>query len=525
MKRSATFIPHYTDTNNTEIESFQMLLRGGFIKQVSDDIYCILPLGKRLISKLEKEIISELEKIEAMEISLPTLQINPISKEQNPFSLSSNHYVTMVSLIENEIDSNLPLPLIFFQIDKFSDHTKQYILNEVYSFHDDEESFQQTYDQLLNVYKNLLVKLGLPYRIVKGVPILESGEEEELFILSETGDETIVYSDQSNYSANIKIAQVGYLDEPLQVEMKPLEKFQLNIQTIQDVAETQSISIKDCIKNALYHIDGTYYLVLTRADFNISETKLQHVLKAKYVRLADEKEIENILNCTKGYVGPIKLPLEVKVIADITVKNMKNAIAGSNENGFFYKNVNANRDFAVNLFEDIRVATEGDLSPDKEGTLHLEKGFKVAHIGKLNLTKQLKRPLYVNCFYFGITQLFTILAEKYHDSNGFIWPKEVAPFQIYLVVKNVQDEVQKSLADEIYNILTFYRFEVLYDDRNESSEQKLLDSDLIGLPIRVTVGEMAQVGVIDVQIRNNGQTLQFAKEELFDWLTEYFRVE
>lgn len=542
MKRSAAFIPELHEASlNMEVETLQMLLRGGFIRKIGDGIYCILPLGKRIISKLENEIANQLKQFGALELSFPIIQSeklnelkDSITTENSPFSLPLSNLFTMYSLIQEQVDANLTMPLIFFQIDRLSSiedfngaiRTKEYIMNEVYTFCDNEECFHQTNENLLNIYKNLLSKLGLHYRITSGVPMLNHSEnEEEMFILSELGDETIVYSDQSNYSANIKVAQVGNVQEE-QMEMKPIKKIALeNIKELQDVLEKRSVSIKDCIKSVLYIVDDTYYVVLTRGDHEVNETKLQKVLNAKSVQLADSKQLKKVLNCSKGYIGPIKLPLEVKVIADTTVKNMYNAIAGSNEEGFYYENVNPQRDFAINQYDDIRLAMEGDLDPNNEGTIHLQKGFKVGHIIKLNLTEKLQKPIYAGCYYFGITQLFAILAERFHDSSGFIWPKEIAPYQISLVVKNVHDHTQKNLADEIYNILSFYRFEVLYDDRDEKPEKKYVDSDLIGLPILITIGEKASDGLIDVKIRSNNQTHQFVKEELIDWLTEYFRVE
>lgn len=275
--------------------------------------------------------------------------------------------------------------------------------------------------------------------------------------------------------------------------------------------------------------------MLARGDHEINDIKLKNALDAGTVELASETAIRELLGCGVGSIGPVKLPVDVKVVADQAIKSIRNGVAGANEDGFHLVNVNPERDFAVNDYLDIRFIQEGDPSPDGQGTIQFAEGIEVGHIFKLGTTYSAKmngtfldeqgkaQPFIMGCYGIGVSRILAAVAEHFQDDNGFTWPTQLAPYDIHVVPVNTKDEAQVTLADELYGLLKSYRYDVLLDDRAERAGVKFTDADLIGLPVRVTVGKKASEGVVEVKFRQTGETFEWKKEEVIDRLNEFFR--
>ena len=567
MKQSLTFIPTLREVpSDAEVKSHQVLLRAGFIRQNASGIYSYLPLARKVLFKIEQVIREELEAINAQELLMPAMQSAELWQESGrwekygpelmrfkdrhnrDFALGPTHEEVITTLVRDEIKSYKKLPLTLYQIQtKFRDEKRprfgllrgrEFIMKDAYSFHASRESLDATYEDMYRAYSNIFTRLGLNFRAV----IADAGSiggkgTHEFMVLSDIGEDTIAYSDSSDYAANIEMAEVVVDYKLSEEEMLVLEKVATpDVKTIEEVSNFLNVPASNCIKSLVFKIDGELVVVLARGDHEINDIKLKNALEADSVELAEEAEIKELLGCTVGSIGPVKLPINVKVIADNAIKSIRNGVAGANEDGFHYINVNPERDFAINTYVDIRFIQVGDPSPDGQGVIKFAEGIEVGHIFKLGTTYSEKmnalyldeqgktQPFIMGCYGIGVSRILAAVAEQFQDEKGFVWPKQLAPYDVHLVPVNTKDEAQVQLADELYGLLKSYRYDVLYDDRAERAGVKFADADLIGLPVRVTIGKKAAEGLVEVKFRESGETFEWAKEEVIDRLNEFFRT-
>ncbi|KGR86451.1 proline--tRNA ligase [Lysinibacillus odysseyi] len=567
MKQSLTFIPTLREVPaDAEVKSHQVLLRAGFIRQNASGIYSYLPLARKVLAKIERVIREELEAVNAQELLMPAMQSAELWQESGrwekygpelmrfkdrhnrDFALGPTHEEVVTTLVRDEIKSYKKLPLTLYQIQtKFRDEKRprfgllrgrEFIMKDAYSFHATRESLDATYEDMYRAYSNIFTRLGLNFRAV----IADAGSiggkgTHEFMVLSEIGEDTIAYSDSSDYAANIEMAEVVVDYKAGDAAMKELEKAATpDVKTIEEVSSFLEIPADHCIKSLVFKIDDELVVVLARGDHEINDIKLKNALGADSVELAEEAEIKELLGCTIGSIGPVKLPVNVKVVADHAIKSIRNGVAGANEDGFHFVNVNPERDFAINSYEDIRFIQEGDPSPDGQGTIKFAEGIEVGHIFKLGTTYSEKmnatfldengkaQPFIMGCYGIGVSRILAAIAENFQDEKGFVWPKQLAPYDVHLVPVNTKDEAQVQLADELYGLLKSFRYDVLYDDRAERAGVKFADADLIGLPVRVTVGKKAAEGLVEVKFRQSGETFEWAKEEVIDRLNEFFSI-
>lgn len=567
MKQSLTFIPTLREVPaDAEVKSHQLLLRAGFIRQNASGIYSYLPLARKVLAKIEQVIREELEAVNAQELLMPAMQSAELWQESGrwekygpelmrfkdrhnrDFALGPTHEEVVTTLVRDEIKSYKKLPLTLYQIQtKFRDEKRprfgllrgrEFIMKDAYSFHATRESLDATYEDMYRAYSNIFTRLGLNFRAV----IADAGSiggkgTHEFMVLSEIGEDTIAYSDSSDYAANIEMAEVVVDYKASDAAMKELEKVATpEVKTIEEVSNFLETSADNCIKSLVFKIDEELVVVLARGDHEINDIKLKNALGADSVELAEEAEIKELLGCTIGSIGPVKLPVNVKVIADNAIKSIRNGVAGANEDGFHFVNVNPERDFAINSYEDIRFIQEGDPSPDGQGIIKFAEGIEVGHIFKLGTTYSAKmnatfldengkaQPFIMGCYGIGVSRILAAVAEHFQDEKGFVWPKQLSPYDVHLVPVNTKDEAQVQLADELYGLLKSFRYAVLYDDRAERAGVKFADADLIGLPVRITVGKKAAEGLVEVKFRHSGETFEWAKEEVFDRLNEFFSM-
>lgn len=566
MKQSATFIPTLRETPaDADVKSHQLLLRAGFIRQNTSGIYSFLPLGKRVLQKVETIIREEMEAANSVEVFLPALQQAELWQEtgrwysygdelmrltdrnNREFALGATHEEVITSLLRDEIKSYKKLPLNLFQIQsKFRDEKRprfgllrgrEFLMKDAYSFHATKESLDETYDVMMQAYTNIFTRLGLNFRAV----IADSGaiggkDNHEFMVLSEIGEDTIAYSDASSYAANIEMAAVN-MDYPKSEEApNEMEKVATPDQkTIADVSAFLNITSEKCIKTLFFKADEDFVVVLSRGDHEINDVKVKHATGAMVVEMATPEEVKELLNCEIGSLGPIQLPASIRVFADHAVKSVVNGVTGANEEGFHYINVNPEKDFAVEAYADLRFVQEGDLSPDGQGTIRFAKGIEVGHIFKLGTrySEDMKAtflndqgratPYIMGCYGIGVSRVVAAIAEQFQDDNGFTWPDAVAPYEIHLVPVNMKDETQRTLGEELHELLKSNRYEVLLDDRNERAGVKFADADLIGVPLRVTIGKKAAEGILEVKDRRTGDTFEWKREELLEQVQQFFK--
>lgn len=566
MKQSATFIPTLRETPaDAEVRSHQLLLRAGFIRQNTSGIYSFLPLGKRVLNKVEAIIREEMEAANSVEVFLPAMQQAELWQETGrwysygdelmrlkdrngrEFALGATHEEVITDLLRDEIKSYKKLPLNLYQIQsKFRDEKRprfgllrgrEFLMKDAYSFHATTESLDETYDVMMQAYTNIFTRLGLDFRMV----IADSGaiggkDNHEFMVLSEIGEDTIAYSDSSSYAANIEMAQVNVEYETPDEAAEAMEKVATPDQkTIAQVAEFFGTGTENCIKTLVFKADDDFVVVLSRGDHEINDVKVKHAADAKVVEMATPEEVKQLIGCEIGSIGPVSLPEGIRVFADNAVKTIVNGIAGANEEGQHFKNVTPGQDFDVEKYADLRFIKEGDPSPDGKGTIKFAEGIEVGHIFKLGTrySEDMKAtilndqgravPYIMGCYGIGVSRVVAAVAEQFNDDDGFTWPPVAAPYDIHVVPVNVKDDVQRETADEIYKLLKSNRYEVLIDDRNERAGVKFTDADLIGLPVRLTVGKKAAEGILEVKIRSTGETFEWNKDELLDQLQQFFQ--
>ncbi|GAA0461542.1 proline--tRNA ligase [Alkalibacillus silvisoli] len=561
MRQSNMLIPTLREVpKEAEIASHQLLLKAGYIRKLASGVYNFLPLGKKVMRKLESIIREEMDRAGAQEIQMPSLQPAELwqtsgrwntmglelmrlnDRHERQFALGATHEEVVTSLIRDEINSYKKLPLTLYQIQaKYRDEKRprfgllrgrEFLMKDAYSFHEDFDSLDVTYDRLFDAYKRIFERCGLNFRAV----IADSGamggkDTHEFMVLSDVGEDTIAYSDTSDYAANVEMAPVVTQYKTPQGEKKSLEKVETpNAKTMQEVADYLGHTLQEGMKAIMFKVDERLVLVVTRGDHEVNDIKVKNLLNADIVELATENETINAVGAGFGSLGPINVPEEVDVIADNAVQSLINATCGANENGYHYKNVTPERDFAVNQYADIRFIEEGDPSPDGQGTIQFAKGIEVGHVFKLGslyadklgasfLNKEGRAQSYVmGCYGIGVTRTLAAVVEQYHDENGMFWPDSLVPYDVHIINLNAKKEEQVEVSEKVYDQLQAKGYEALYDDRQERAGVKFNDSDLIGITHRITIGKRAHEGYVEYKHRQTGEQQDVHIDELVGFL-------
>ncbi|WP_313798644.1 proline--tRNA ligase [Cytobacillus sp.] len=558
MKQSKTLIPTLREVPaDAEIKSHQLLLRAGYIRQNASGIYSYLPLAQKVLRKIETIVREEMDEAGVVELLMPAMQAAELWQEsgrwytygpelmrlkdrhERDFALGATHEEVITSLVRDEIKSYKKLPLALYQIQtKFRDEKRprfgilrgrEFIMKDAYSFHSSQESLDEMYDRLYQAYTNIFTRCGLNFRAV----IADSGamggkDTHEFMVLSEIGEDTIAYSDTSTYAANIEMAPVINTYEKSDEPQNELQKVKTEgKKTIEEVSAFLNVAKDQCIKSLLFKVDDKHVLVLVRGDHDVNDIKLKNLFEASEVELADAGQASIILGCSFGSLGPVGVD-SVEIIADHAIAGLVNAVCGANEEDVHYINVNPERDFKVTKYADLRFIQEGDLSPDGEGTILFAKGIEVGHIFKLGTRYSeamgatyldengRNQPMIMGCYGIGVSRVMAAIVEQYNDENGLVWPTGISPFDIHLIPINTKDESQAALAEELYIQLKKNKLNVLMDDRQERPGVKFADSDLIGLPIRITIGKKAAEGIVEVKVRRSGEMEEVHRDHLME---------
>ena len=564
MKQSQIFIPTLRETpSDAEVLSHQMMLRAGYIRQISSGVYSYLPLAYRVIQKIENIIREELNAVGGTEMLLPALVPADIWKESGrydtygpemmklkdrhdrDFLLGPTHEETFTTLIRDDIKSYKKLPLHLYQIQtKYRDEKRprfgllrgrEFIMKDSYTFHDTEESLDEMYNDIWSAYNNIFTRIGLDFRsIIADAGAMGGRESIEFIAISDVGEDTIAYSEESDYAANIEMASSKFKERTnTEVQLQKEVVDTPATTTIEDLASFLDVKESKILKSVLFVADGNKpILAIVRGDHEVNEIKVRMAVGAETIETASEAHIEDLFgNIPAGYVGPVDLSEEVTIVADLYVKNMVNSVTGANELEKHYINVNAGRDFEPSQYADIRMVQEGDASPDGTGTLKFTTGIEIGHIFKLGtrfsesmdakvLGKDGKPvPVIMGSYGIGISRLLSAIAEQNADEKGLVWPASVAPFDVHITPINYNNEHQKALTDELSKLFTKEGYDILVDDRKETPGVKFTDAELMGIPIRITVGKKAEDDIVEISIRKTGEMVETKKDDIINTIS------
>ncbi len=533
-------IPSEADT-----PSHQLLLRAGMIQQVAAGVYSFLPLGWRVLRKIEQIIREEMDKAGGQELMLPTLQPFELWKESGRYPafgktlftitdrkdhtlvLGPTHEEVITGLVRRYVQSYRDLPLLLYQIqNKFRDEprprggllrVREFIMKDLYSFDVDEAGLDKSYQKMIRAYKNIYARCGLPAIMVEADSGAIGGKEShEFMLIAETGEDEIIYCSNCDYAANIEKAQSTKPKLEMNPPLPVSEISTPNIKTIEEVARFVGVPKSHTLKAIFYSADSELIFVVIRGDLEVNETKLKNLLKCTELRLATEAEVRTA-GLVAGAASPIGIK-GIKVVADDSITLGSNFIAGANKPDTHLKNVNYPRDFKVDLIADIAMTHSGNSCPKCTGNLLSSHGIEVGHIFKLGtfLSEKLgaffldqngvPQPIVMGCYGIGLGRLLAAAVEQNHDDKGIIWPVAIAPYHIYLCPLRLEDSSVAEVTEKLYRELTDRNLEVLLDDRDVSPGVKFHDADLLGIPLRLTISPRTlETGSIELKWRKEKQ--------------------
>ena len=540
--------------SDAEILSQELLIRGGFVRKVASGIYTYLPLGKRVLSKIERIVREEMDAIGAQEILMPILQPAELWKttgrwddygpemmklkdrHEREFTLGPTHEEVITDLVKNEVRSYKQLPLILYQISvKYRDEirprfgvlrAREFIMKDAYSFHRDWNSLNEVYEDFRKAYSKISERLGLEYLVIEAESGAIGGSVSHEFVIpASVGETNVLICDECGYKASDEKAEFKGKYEEINEGEKELKKVPTpNVRTIDEVSDFLNVSPERIVKSLLFKGKEGFVMALIRGDLELNEAKLKAYLKDQSLRLAAPEEVLEEFGVPIGFIGPVGLD-SVRKVADVSVKYLKNFVVGGMEEDTHYINVNLGRDFEVDEWADLKVVKEGDPCPVCGNPLREIKGIELGHIFKLG-TKYSKsmealftdedgslKPFIMGCYGWGVSRTMGASVEQLHDDDGIIWPISIAPYRVVVTVVNVNDEKQMKTGEEIYKKLLEMNEEVVIDDRNVSPGVKFKDADLIGFPIRINVGKGVREGKVELKVRYSKKFLKLSVKE------------
>ena len=582
MRASQTLLATLRETPaDAEVISHQLMLRAGMIRKLASGLYNWLPLGNRVLKKVERIIREEMDRAGALEVLMPVTQPIELWEETGravqygpellrfsdrhgrPFVLGPTHEEVITDLARNELQSYKQLPVNFYQVQtKFRDEirprfgvmrSREFIMKDAYSFHIDHASLEQTYQVMFDTYCRIFTRLGLNFRPVQADTGSIGGTgSHEFHVLADSGEDDIAFSDTSDYAANVEMAEALAPSSPRAAATMAMQAVATPTQTLcAEVAELLNVTLTQVVKSvavvAPVPVDADtlkanpralpgqrFFLLLLRADHELNEIKASKLDGLKDMRLATSEEIQAALSCVPGFIGPVGVSADVTVIADRTAAAMSDFICGANRVGEHLSGVNFGRDLPEPIVADIRNVVAGDPSPCGKGTLAIKRGIEVGHIFQLgqkysaalgaSVLGEGGKPqvMTMGCYGIGVTRAVASAIEQNYDDKGIIWPDAIAPYQIALVPMNWQKSQRiQTEATALYEQLKAAGYDVLLDDRNERPGVKFSDMELIGIPHRLVMGEKGlDAGTIEYKGRRDAESRDIALDELMAFLGE-----
>ncbi|HHV63513.1 MAG TPA: proline--tRNA ligase [Peptococcaceae bacterium] len=535
-----------------EVISHQLMLRAGLIRKAAAGIYTYLPLGWRVIRKIEQIVREEMDAKGGQEVMLPIMQPAELWKESGrwdvygpemlrlkdrhdrEFCLGPTHEEIITALVKGEVRSYKQLPLLLYQIqNKYRDERRprfglmrgrEFIMKDLYSFDRDPESCQVSYQKMYDAYERVYTRCGLTFRAVEADPgaIGGTGGSHEFMVLAEAGEAAVVFCSDCSYAANVEKAEC--LPRPVagddSLKGKQGEVYTPGTKTIEEVANFLGVKKTSLLKTLVYKGDDRFFLILVRGDREINEVKVNNVLGPFLnLRMAEPAEVQAILGCEPGFVGPVGLKADIFIAADLEVAEMKGAVCGANKKDYHLLNVVCGQDFVPNIIADLRMVTAGESCPKCGGKLKEARGIEVGQIFNLGTKysevlkatyldeKGQEKLIYMGCYGIGVSRTMAAAIEQNNDEDGIIWPMPIAPYHCIVVPVTLKDPQVVATAEKLYTELQALGVEVVYDDRDERPGVKFKDADLVGYPLRLTIGQKAlQEGKVELYYRRTRKT-------------------
>lgn len=549
------------------VVSHQYMLKAGMMRKIGNGIYSFLPLAWRSIQKVEKIIREEINKTGAQEIMMPIVQPAELwqktgrwdvfgpemfklkDRNDREYCLGPTHEELVTSLIQMDTTSYKQLPVSVYQIqNKYRDEkrprfglmrSREFIMKDGYTFDADEEGLDKQYKLMYDAYTRIFIRCGLTFRpVIADSGAIGGSGSHEFEVLADSGEADIVYCENCDFAANIEAV------DPLTVKCdihndKEKELVETPGQhTIEMVCDFLHAPVAQSVKAVVYNVDGLVVLAMVRGDHEVNETKIQHIYNAINVDMASDEDLKKV-GLTAGYISPIglKRTKDFDILVDPTVMEMQDACCGANEKDKHYIHVNPARDFTDVRVETIRQIQEGDVCPHCGGKIVRCRGIEVGQVFKLGtkysealhatfLDNQGKsHPFVMGCYGIGVTRTVAASIEQNHDDDGIIWPVAIAPYEAVIVPANNKSEEVMAAARKLYEDMEDSRDEVVLDDRNERAGIKFKDADLIGYPVRVTIGKKwQQSGCVEIKIRRSGEVVEVPLEEAKDKVLEILKT-
>lgn len=543
------------DIKDEEAISGKLLVRSGMIKKSSAGVYMYLPIGYKVLKNIESIIREELNKEGLLELSMPTLIPREIYAQtgrtdsfgSSVFSLKdrfNRDYIlgptheelfTIASLSCIKSYKDMPYSLYQFQT-KFRDEprpryglirVREFVMKDAYSFDKDLDGLDKSYEKIFNAYKRIFDRIGINYKIVRADTGVMGGLlSEEFQALTEIGEDTLVLCDKCDFASNIEVTK-HIVNENSNKEEKNIELIETKSkETIEDVCNFLNIDIRDSVKALLMNVDGSLVIFFVRGDRELNEVKALKALNAKEISFANDELIATS-NAVPGYTGPVGL--NAKVVIDEEVLKMKNFCCGANKEGYHYINANV-KDINYDIVADIVNVKEGDICPNCGGKLYFKKGIEIGNTFKLgtkysealglNYSDEFNKlkPVVMGSYGIGLGRCMAAVVEQHNDDKGIIWPDAIAPFKTSIVIVNTKDEIQNTVANDLYDELMKNNVDTILDDRNERLGVKLNDMDLIGVPYRIVVGKRASEGIVELKRRDNDEILEINVSKILEYI-------
>ena len=553
--RGNYFYTQKEDVKDEESVSANLLVRAGMIKKVGSGIYTFLPLGYRVLKNIENIIREEMNAISSNELVMPSILPEDVyaksgrldafgddmfrlsDRYDRCYVLGPTHEEMFVEVAKDVIQSHKDMPLSLYQIaNKYRDEprsryglirTREFIMKDAYTFDKDEESLSKSYQAMFDAYHRIFNRVGLNYEVVRADTGAMGGSlSEEFQAICDIGEDTLVICNDCGYATNIEVCECrcgNTVNERVKLEKELL--YTPNVGTIQSLFQQYNISPDSTVKTLIYKVDGKFYAFLIRGDRELNEAKIMKLFRAQEVVIATPEGDEEITHSKVGFAGPIGLG--IPIIIDYELLSMKNFLVGANKSDYHYINVNL-KDFQYEQVADLRMITEDDVCPHCGGKLIFKKGIEVGNTFKLGTKYSEALGLYysdqdnqlksvvMGCYGIGIARILAAYVEQHHDDNGIIFSRELAPYEVAIVIVNMRDEKQVILAEELYYELKSRGKEVLLDNRDLRVGVKFKDMDLIGIPKRITVGRKASEGIVEYKERDLSDVLEVEKQVCID---------
>ncbi|OEG62388.1 prolyl-tRNA synthetase [Halanaerobium congolense] len=564
MRMSKLYLPTLKeDPAEAEVTSHKLMLRAGLMRKHSSGIYSYLPLGYRIIKKIEKITRKHMDNSGAQEVLLPVMQTSEIWKDSKrwdkfgplmikfldrknrEYCLGPTHEEVVTDLVRDEVRSYKDLPLNLYQIQtKVRDEIRprfgvmrgrEFIMKDAYSLDVDYQGLDKSYQAMYDAYERIFAECGLEAVAVEADTGAMGGKDShEFMVLADSGEDEIAFCSHCDYAANVERATSDKVEIDFEVDSNFEKIHTPEIKTIDQLVEYLEVPAAKMIKAVALVADGEAVLALVSGEDELNEIKLINYLQANELRAAEEEEFEELFNSVPGFIGPVNLD-EVRVVADKRLQNMSGAVVGANEIDYHFKDVKTGRDFEVEAFTDLRSVKEGEnCSKCESGKLNIKDGIEVGHIFKLG-TKYSEnmganyldengkaQPIVMGSYGIGITRLVAAAIEQNNDQYGIKWPKAIAPYQV-IILPLGNDRLVQEKSEEIYQSLKDQGWEVLIDDRQERAGVKFNDSELIGIPLRLTIGSRSlENGVVEAMIRSTNEKLEIKLDNLEAKVKELF---